>query len=171
MAWVVRIPVSTLLLLIGCGGATALGPDESPTAQDAENYCDARCNRTGRCNGSPPAPDCRTSCVEDLGQSTQHARRDFVRHLTSCIAQLPCDDSIDTCRESAAEAIGAGPADIAASPEVRECLERQSVCGTFKDDTCNALLLLVSSSRKAALSCLEQDCAAISACLDPIFGN
>ena len=163
--------VSTLLLSTGCGGATAAGSDEGATVQDAESYCDARCARSERCNASP-MPDCRSSCMDDdFEKSVQHARRDYVRGVTSCVSQLACGEGQDACRESAAEAIGAGPADIAASPEVRECMERQSACGTFKDDVCDYLLLLRSSSLRQVMSCLDEDCDAIEACLDPVFGD
>jgi hypothetical protein len=176
MSTVVRISTAVLLSTVcACGGATNAGPDESTTAQDVESYCDMQCDTTERCNPDlPPNPTCRPSCTEKRMQAARHVRAGYLRTYTSCMSQLECGEDSDTCSQEAADVIGNTAAARDASPEVQACREKEVACKqTVRDldDVCDSLLLLVSSSLSQMARCFQNDCDAIPACIDPVFGN
>jgi hypothetical protein len=162
-------------VVCACGGATREGADESTPAQDVESYCDQQCDRTERCNPDlPPESTCRPSCTEKMMKAAVHVRAGYLRTYTSCASQLDCGMDSDACRREAEEAIGVTVAARDASPEVGACRDKEVTCReTVRDldDVCDSLLLLVSSSLSQMTRCFQNDCDAIPACIDPVFGD
>lgn len=181
--------LNALAALVACGktsdgeGSTGGGSNTPPTTAELNAFCDAQCSRSTRCGaepvsgdaGVPTAEQCRTSCVSDLGVVGQHVREDILVALTECMETLSCDTNDDICSSQALESIGGDPNQAAQSPDVQACLSKHDACagtsGSFTDDLCGTLLMLIDSQRTAAANCFERACEDLPACLGPIFGD
>lgn len=55
------------------------------------------------------------------------------------------------------------------------CLRKQSDCattsGSFSDDLCGTMVMLVPSKRAELARCFEGPCELVPACIDPIVGD
>jgi hypothetical protein len=119
---------------------------------------------------------CADSCAADLGHLATAVRGDIARGLATCYATLQCGVNDDGCTTQAFAAATGGGVDAAIhAPDVQACLDKHRECagtsGSFSDDTCGTMLLLVDAKRAETARCLQGSCDALRACLAPIFGR
>jgi hypothetical protein len=144
----------------GTGGLGGTGG--GATATDLQQLCASRCARNERC-GSPD-PSCQNNCANDI-QHPGNIRKDFIDAYASCLDQLACDLSDDSCLEQAVNAVNPNWQQDAL---FNECTTRRAACQSFTDDICAAALYFTDAARERLRECLNLDCAAISACLDDL---
>jgi hypothetical protein len=118
---------------------------------------------------------CSTSCVQDLGHLGENVRGDYARALAACYDQLACGTNDDGCTAQAATAIGLSPDAEIHSQDVQRCLQKQAECagtdGSFSDDLCGTLIMLIPAKRADLARCFEGSCDAVLLCADPIVGE
>jgi hypothetical protein len=137
------------------GGGGAAG-----TVEDMELLCTNVCAREAGCGESSP------TCVDDCltgGPVPEMYLHDFLVAYGGCIIDLSCAESEDTCL---IEAFGTVDPDWQTHQLNTECMARDSVCGgTFSDDLCAFAAALSPAGAAVLDTCLDEDCAAISTCL------
>src|SRR6185436_13272141 len=93
----------------------------------------------------------------------QNIKQSFVNDYASCIEHLGCSVSDDQCVESA---ILAEYSDPESSPLLQKCLDVQSRCGTFADDSCIGALVFTPAVQAQMDNCLDLSCDAAGSCID-----
>jgi hypothetical protein len=150
---------------LGCGSD---GPGTGPLSQsDAQDVCGDICTHEETCGtlGGDTVASCTSECVDDVGGGGYRA--DVVTDTASCLANLDCGASADTCYactptsahdryESACRdklaTCGAGQSDI------------DSQCDASDDDIC----ILTPAVMDAARACFDKDCAMIDECIGQV---
>ena len=170
VVWASMVLVTSVVF--ACGGATTSATEEGPTTQDMERLCDITCRYQERCNPrAVPASQCSPSCIEKSVKFAAHARRDFAQAYASCLSELECDAETDACSREAADAIGET---AAGAPDVQACRVKEATCvdaRDFDNGVCDNLPFLRASSRSQMARCFLGSCEAVSACIEPVFGE
>jgi hypothetical protein len=83
--------------------------------------------------------------------------------------------SDDGCLTQAVVATGQSPDAQIHSQDVQMCRQKQSACattsGSFSDDLCGTMVMLIPSKRADLTRCFEGPCELVPACIDPIVGG
>ena len=176
--FVAAIPLLAISMASCSSGGAGSSSGGAATSAEIRGLCDAQCARQARCNPQVPSDagaPCSTSCIQNLGHIAENVRGDFARALTACYDALACGMNDDGCTGEAAIAIGLSPDAQIHSQDVQMCLQTQDACagtsGSFSDDNCGTLIMLIPSKRAELARCFDGPCELVLQCMDPIVGE
>jgi len=171
-----------LALTAACAGDDARESADytaAATTNQLESMCVASCALFARCSPqasstSDAGADCIPHCVSRLGDLASDLRRDIVVGLTRCYAGLACGVLDDGCTAVAVAGTGESVDAALHAPDVQTCLDKEKECqgtsGSFSDDECGLLPLLVTRGRTALGRCFTLDCGSVPSCLAGLYG-
>jgi hypothetical protein len=182
---VLHTPGRLVALLLAAGSAcsnTTSTPssDKVATKDDLESACAALCARRARCNTNGATSGdagiaCIPDCLDGFDGPTGSVRSDIVRGLARCYTELACGMNDDRCTADALTFAGESVDAAIHSPDVEKCLSRYQECkgtpGSFTDDDCGLLPLLVAERRQALAKCFDGACESVAPCVHGADGT
>lgn len=150
----------------GDGGASSgTTPPGTPPSAAWANVCDQAAARAVQCEAG--AFD-RAACDQDAKCFSQVMRSEISGPYAQCYGSRPCNQSDDSCLNTAASPYANDPPYVAFRDA---CLARRTACSnSFADDFCGEAVVLASTYLAAWKACLDKPCTDIRSCFDDALG-